>query len=304
MQATPPDRILFRFERSLELGRGEATLLGQLCFELGYPREDSDLGGYLAQAEHGAGLLDHYPELATFRDIVFYLKAMMVPSSDALPELRAWAPEDAKLQWSWKREERSLGVRAFGGPLTCAAWMSGDDDGGNATAKPGFFTRLLGKKASPRLPPSAANASTLAGQDIATEDDVLHVRHLPDFGGTLRAADSELLLTYLLAPYLRVPLLMRFFAEPAHTQALAQAELQDVLDAALFEPGGWQPDAPKPMPETVPAPDRACLATPCGLLFQAPTCARCTRTCMHTWHACTHARAQTCTCTCTCTCHM
>ena len=33
---------------------------------------------------------------------------------------------------------------------------------------------------------------------------MLHVRHLPDFGGTLRAADVELLLSYLLAPYLRV----------------------------------------------------------------------------------------------------
>ena len=49
---------------------------------------------------HPAGLLDLYPELGTFRDIVFYLKAMMVPSGDALPEMRAWAPEDAKLQWS------------------------------------------------------------------------------------------------------------------------------------------------------------------------------------------------------------
>ena len=239
-EATPPERILFRFERSLELGKGEATLLGQLCCELGYPHEEVQLGAYLAAGEgQGAGLIDLYPELGTFRDIVFYLKAMMVPSSDALPELRAWAPEDAKLQWSWARGKEDggswrFGIRAFGGPLTCAAWMSGDDDGANATAKPGFFTRLLGKKAAPRLPPSAANPSTVAGQDILTEDDVLHVRHLPDFGGTLRAADAELLLSYLLAPYLRVPLLMRFFAQPAHTQALAQPELQEVLDAALF----------------------------------------------------------------------
>ena len=37
---------------------------------------------------------------------------------------------------------------------------------------------------------------------------MLHVRHLPDFGGTLRAGDVELLLSYLLAPYLRVLLLV------------------------------------------------------------------------------------------------
>ena len=34
---------------------------------------------------------------------------------------------------------------------------------------------------------------------------------------------------YLLAPYLRVPLLMRFFAQPAHTQALARPALQYLL---------------------------------------------------------------------------
>ena len=37
------------------------------------------LGAYLAGGEgQGAGLIDLYPELATFRDILFYLKAMMV----------------------------------------------------------------------------------------------------------------------------------------------------------------------------------------------------------------------------------
>ena len=64
-----------------------------------------------------------------------------MPSSDALPELRAWGPEDAKLQWSWSRGKEDggtwrLGIRAFGAPLTCAAWMSGDDDGGLANSNP------------------------------------------------------------------------------------------------------------------------------------------------------------------------
>ena len=45
----------------------------------------------------------------------------------------------------------------------------------------------------------------------------------------------------------------------------------DVLDAALFEPGAWQPDAPKAMPKTVPAETRDHLATPVGLLCQELT---------------------------------
>ena len=44
-----------------------------------------------------------------------------------------------------------------------------------------------------------------------------------------------------------------------------------MLDAALFEPGAWQPDGPKPVPATIPAADRAAMATPAGLLFQELT---------------------------------
>ena len=78
----------------------------------------------------------------------------------------------------------------------------------------------LGSKL-PRAPPSGANPSTLVGQPIATEDDVLHVRSLPDFGGRLKARDCELLLSYLTVPYLRVPLVLQFFADPGHVHALA-----------------------------------------------------------------------------------
>jgi len=44
----------------------------------------------------------------------------------------------------------------------------------------------------------------------------------------------------LTVPYLRVPLLLRFFSQPSHVHALGSAKLQAALDAALFEPGLWQ----------------------------------------------------------------
>ena len=42
---------------------------------------------------------------------------------------------------------------------------------------------------------------------------------------------------------------------------------QAALDAALFEPGLWQPGPTKELPAHVPAPTRAHLATPAGILF-------------------------------------
>ena len=37
---------------------------------------------------------DHYPEIGYFRDLVFMFKLVMVPTSDKLPELRPWEPEE------------------------------------------------------------------------------------------------------------------------------------------------------------------------------------------------------------------
>ena len=53
--------------------------------------------------------------------------------------------------------------------------------------------------------PSAALPSNLASpHEVNTEDDVLHIKNLPNFGGVLGQQDSELLLSMLTVPYLRV----------------------------------------------------------------------------------------------------
>lgn len=41
--AVPPERHLFRFERSMELGAGERALLSQLCCQLAFPREEAQV---------------------------------------------------------------------------------------------------------------------------------------------------------------------------------------------------------------------------------------------------------------------
>jgi hypothetical protein len=52
--------------------------------------------------------------------------------------------------------------------------------------------------------PSAAVPSNLAApHEIASEDDVLHIKNLPSFEGALGQQDSELLLSFLTVQYLR-----------------------------------------------------------------------------------------------------
>ena len=274
--AVPDDRHLFKFERSMDMGSGERALLTQISAQLAFPRHETNLRAYLS-AEDPA-LSELFPELLMFRDITYLTKAMIVPTYDQLPELRAWTAADARLMWQYKGGEGKDGVtkagafvvRGFGMEMKCSGWL--DANGSPMVHKQGFLDRLLGKGGpKPRLQPSSADPAVLAGANLATEDDVLFLRHLPDFRGALRAGDVEYMLQVLLAPYLRIPLLLRFFADPVRTSALSQPELQQMLDAALFEPGEWQPDVRRNLPTVIPDVERTHLKTPAGCLFNELT---------------------------------
>ena len=67
---------------------------------------------------------------------------------------------------------------------------------------------------------------------VEAEEDLLHVWELPAFaeegggGKALGQHDSELLLSYLTAPYLRVPLVATFFASEDRIHLLQMPKLQ------------------------------------------------------------------------------
>jgi hypothetical protein len=217
------DHLVLRFDEGDAVSAGDARLVRQLCVQVGFPRGASaerDAAAYLSGA--APELLDNYPELSMFRDIVFYLKLMMSPSLDALPPLRRWEPRDASLQWSHetvtsglpgfrKVAAECLRVNAFGRGLSAA-------HGGDRKDR-GLLSRLLHSGQKPRAPPSGADPEAVVGPGVRTVDDVLHVPNaqLPDFGARLTHADTELLCQYLTVPYLRIPLLLDFFRFLCHS---------------------------------------------------------------------------------------
>jgi len=70
----------------------------QVCLEMAFPcGANTDLGMYLSGDR--PDLIDFYPELALYRDIVFLFKYMMTSKVEDLPELRNWHQKHAKLQW-------------------------------------------------------------------------------------------------------------------------------------------------------------------------------------------------------------
>ena len=252
------EHLLFRWERSMAMGQAEYQLLDQLCLEIGYPRGKDIIGQYLVGTRRE--VLRDFPEFAAFRDIIFRLKALMVPTSDALPDIRPWSPMEAVLSWTFSpggSQQEDLGtfkVSGFNREMKCE-WPNETLDGDGGQTNTAWYAKVFSKikslffHVSPRAPPSMADPSFLVGKKIECEDDVLHIRQLPDFGGRINARNCELLLQYLTAPYLRIPLLLRFFSSAEQTAALANQQLQDMLDAVLFEPGEWHPEKQKTCPE-------------------------------------------------------
>lgn len=89
----------------------------------------------------------------------------------------------------------------------------------------------------------------------------------------LTPSDSERFITFLTAPYIRIPLILDFFAngDPTRLSALKTKTMQMIVDAALFEPGRWKPSDYADFITEVPVVDidrlECLLSTPHGTLF-------------------------------------
>jgi hypothetical protein len=88
-------------------------------------------------------------------------------------------------------------------------------------------------------------------------------------------SDSELLISYLTVPYLRMPLIMQFFSSDSRLHSLSSHQVRQLLQAAILEPGRCRPlEVEGFVPQHVPAPieQKVLLGTPFGLLLNE--CAR------------------------------
>jgi hypothetical protein len=109
---------------------------------------------------------------------------------------------------------------------------------------------------------SPANVGALVDKNRPTEEDILHCSttqlRKARFDGTLSAEEAEALMTCLVAPYVRVPLVAHFFADLQKDPSVGDAlrcgnkasflfneRLQALFQAAMLEQGTWVPDSSK-----------------------------------------------------------
>jgi hypothetical protein len=119
---------------------------------------------------------------------------------------------------------------------------------------------------------SRAKASFYTECELQSENDVLYMSSLPDFEGALGQRDSELLISYLTVPYLRIPLLLHLFSSDDRMSALKNQNLQKCLLYAVTECHNYVPTyilskEELRLPADVPCSNPALIGTSHGLLL-------------------------------------
>lgn len=162
--------------------------------------------------------MKNYPEFRCYRDIVFWWKYMLNTDRKAF---KNYVAEDntevqtvdrmmAQLNFSWDEQKNCYLVTAF------------EDLELHCRPNPNQINPLTGKVIPPehlpthRFPSTATPSFYVPAPAIKTEDDVIYRPNLPNFedqfGQVLNQRDSELLISYLTVPYMRVPLILAFFS--------------------------------------------------------------------------------------------
>lgn len=219
-------------------------------------------------------LFKNYPELKCYRDIAFWWKYFLNPDIKTFPnyvpfeeprEIGRMGRMDCQLNFNWSEQEEGFQVSAFGKELRCHP-------------DPKQTNPLTGKPIPLESLPTHRFASTATPSfyvpppSIKTEDDVIYRPNLPTFedqgGAVLNQRDSELLISYMTVPYLRLPLILTFFASEDRIHKLQSPELRLILDSVLFEPGRYlRMDCCKVEPTMVPSTNVDLLASPYGMLL-------------------------------------
>ena len=289
---------IFNWEENYVLSPGKSMIsyLRHMGREIGQPVLRPHLW-LLDNLPTTSEIMKQYPELRCYRDVVFWWKYLLNPDRKVFLNFIAIGEDDgtgggrgrggreiqrqprmnAQLVFQWNEQEGGYQVTAFGGhELRCKP-------------DPKQVNPLTGKVLPPdqlpthRFPSIATPSYFLPPPSIRTEDDVIYRPNLPSFAAedsssanksssnnqqVLNQRDSELLLSYLTVPYMRIPLILTFFASEDRIHKLSSLTLRTILDSVLFEPGNYlRMDMHDVEPTMVPTPHKDLLASPYGLLF-------------------------------------
>eukprot|EP00796_Vickermania_ingenoplastis_P003610 gene3610-2550_t len=190
-----------------------------------------------------------HPEFFLLRDMVFLTKMLGTMETRDTYLLHRRKELGAFTHWMFSFEESTPGRRMSAGWRTnptppqweCVLVRGRSMDIADVKVE-GFGGRDLHFGEGLALH-SPIDVGRLMASSRVTEEDILHASRLPTFGGSLSQEEAETLLSLLTTPYLRIPLILDFFASGDRSSHLLVKEVQDVLRAALFEPAAYAPNS-------------------------------------------------------------
>ncbi|KAF8285120.1 hypothetical protein TcBrA4_0033550 [Trypanosoma cruzi] len=212
-----------------------------------------DLGGFAAAGSEMDTLMQwlcstrtplarEHPEFARLRDMVLLTKFLATMEMRDAQLLRRRKETDEYATWRLTFDEDAPGRQMSAGWRTtpsppeweCVLVRGRDSDIADIVVK-GFGDRelLYGEGLVLQSP---IDVSILLSVEHPTEDDVLHATSMPTFDGTMSEEESEILLSCLTVPYVRLPLVLDFFASQDRYAYLFTSALQNVFRAVIFEP--------------------------------------------------------------------
>eukprot|EP00965_Chrysotila_dentata_P120423 3982014-Pleurochrysis_carterae.AAC.4 len=206
---------IFAWEKTERLEKSTSRWLQAVCADLAFPADSYNMPRYIADPREL--ICKNFPEFRCYRDVMFYFKLFFNPDVRRFPPKVPWSQKDAELSFHWGEDSERFYVSAFQDKT-----LSGRPRVRRGEMPP---SARFGSKASP--------SEYTKPYFVESEDDVLHMWELPDFGeldvGHVKALgqhDAELLLSYLTVPYLRVPLVAAFFASDDRIHSLQSPVLQ------------------------------------------------------------------------------
>jgi len=239
---TNPHQVLFAWENSLGPCQAWARLEGEVARNMCFPADS------IQTLLNGNPYLFHFfPEVRVWTNIAFMWKVFMCTQLEVFPGVGAYNQFHADIKWGFNAMKNEFENQAFGTVLQTKAKFNGH-----------------------RWPSGAIAARYTLPHPATNEDDILHIPNFKCFADTgerLQQKDIELLLSYLTVPYMRIPLVLGFFATNDRIHTLMDTNLRALLDAVVFEPGRHLPLGYGAAPEEVPAPDIKQIAAPYGLLL-------------------------------------
>ena len=257
--------FVFRQPQKIEVRKYSATcvFLKRLLHRCGYPLIPRDvqrppteieaLCNWLFEPE--TPLAQEHPEFALIRDMAALSKFLLTMQTREAELIRRRMDQHRFMNFSFTFEEGGRKSSWSLDTKTELRWEvvgyrgAPDKDCADVDVFFGGRNLFFGEGLVIQSP---VNVSTYVGTPMPTEDDVLHAEDLPDFSGTLSRDESEMLFSYLVVDYARIPLVLNFFAEKDRVTYLINEDLQRLLLATLFESGPFVPDRERTRIRRVP----------------------------------------------------